>query len=223
MDNKVMVIFSGGQDSTACLAWAKNRYDEVFAITFNYGQNHSIEIEQSKIIAEKLGIEQYIIDVSFFGEIVDSALTHNGDVNKKHNTNTNLPASYVPNRNAFFITIAHAVAQKIGANTLVTGVCETDYSGYPDCRKVFVDSIEKSLNLGSDSNIKIETPLMYIDKADTFKLAEDEGVLDLVLKYSHTCYNGSDKMNEWGRGCGDCPACKLRKAGWEEYKKRYNK
>ena len=218
-----LVIFSGGQDSTTCLGWAKARYEEVTAISFVYGQKHSCEIEQAKIIAEKLGVKHVIIEADFFGGLVNSALTNNGDVNEKHEDNDGLPASFVPNRNAFFITLAHAFAQKINAGVLVTGTCEQDFSGYPDCRRVFIDAICMALNLGGDTNVEIETPLMYLDKADTFKLAADESILDLVLDHSHTCYNGTDKMNDYGRGCGECPACQLREKGFHEFIERYAK
>lgn len=214
--NKAVVIFSGGQDSTTCLYWALNRYEEVEAITFNYGQKHSVELHQAKIICEREDVKLTTIDISFLDTLVESALTSNGDVNQ---TNAKgLPASFVPNRNQLFITLAHAYAQKIGAKTLVTGVCQTDYSGYPDCRAVFIDAITKATNLGSEEDIKIETPLMWLTKAETFKLAEDEGCLNQVINLSHTCYNGNrDLVHAWGRGCGECPACKLRKKGYEEF------
>jgi len=219
MKNKAVVIFSGGQDSTTCLGWALNRFNEVLAVSFKYGQKHEVELKQAKKITDRLDVEHRIIDISFFGEIVDSALTHNGDVNKKHERLKDLPASYVPNRNAMFITITHSLAQKIGADTLVTGVCQTDYSGYPDCRLEFIEAIEDALELGSEVDIDIVTPLMQLTKAKTFELAEKEDVLDLVIQYSHTCYNGDETMNEWGKGCGECPACKLRKKGYEEFSK----
>ena len=214
---KALVIFSGGQDSTTCLGWAKNRYEEVEAISFIYGQKHKTEIEQAKKISEKLNIKHTIIDVSFFSEIVDSALTSNGDVNKQHERIKDLPASFVPNRNAFFITLAHSYAQKTGAETLITGVCQTDYSGYPDCRDEFIKAIKMALNVGSQSEIDIITPLMWLTKKQTWELAEKEGVLDLVKELSHTCYNGTEIMNKWGKGCGSCPACKLKKKGYDEY------
>lgn len=217
--SKAVVIFSGGQDSTTCLGWATTKYNEVVAIGFKYGQKHSVEIEQAKKICDKLGVEYYLIDISFFGDLVDSALTHNGNINEAHSRLKHLPASFVPNRNALFITLAHAFAQKIGANILVTGVCETDYSGYPDCRLEFINKIEDALNKGSEVSISIETPLMFRNKAETFLLAEQVGVLDLVIEESHTCYNGDrSKKNSWGFGCGECPACKLRAKGFEEYK-----
>lgn len=215
--NKALVIFSGGQDSTTCLGWAMNRYDEVEAITFIYGQKHSIEVEKSKDICEKLNVKQHIIDISFFANIVDSALTSNGDVNKKHDRLKNLPASFVPNRNAMFITISHALAQKINANTLITGTCETDFSGYPDCRDNFIKSLNVSLNIGSDSNIKIETPLMWLNKKQIWELAGKENIFDIVRDMTITCYNGVESQNEWGLGCSECASCSLRKKGYDEY------
>lgn len=218
---KAVVIFSGGQDSTTCLYWAMNRYKEVECITFNYGQKHSVELDCAKQLCEYENIKQTVIDISFLDTIVESALTSNGDVNKLNEKG--LPSSFVPNRNQMFITMAHAYAQKIGVEVLVTGVCQTDYSGYPDCRETFVKAIEWSTNMGSDSNIKIETPLMYLTKAETFELAEKEGCLDRVIHYSHTCYNGNrDNLHDWGYGCDDCPACELRKKGFNEFKEKRN-
>lgn len=215
--NKAVVVFSGGQDSTTCLGWALNRFELVECITFNYGQKHSIELTQAAAICAKLEIKHIVVDISFLNTLVDSALTSDGNVNEAHPRLKHLPASFVPNRNALFLTLAHAYAQKIGANTVVTGVCETDFSGYPDCREVFIKSLQESLHLASDVLIKIETPLMFIDKAGTFKMAKDEGVLDLVIEMSHTCYNGIREMHEWGAGCGECPACKLRQKGYQDY------
>jgi len=220
---KALVIFSGGQDSTTCLGWALKKYPEVEAITFKYGQKHSIEIQQAKKICDKHGVKQHIIDISFFGKIVDSALTSNGDVNKQHPMLVHLPASYVPNRNAMFITIAHALAQKIKADVLITGVCETDYSGYPDCRLVFVRSIERSLNSGADVSIKIKTPLMRLNKTQIWQLSKDVGIINDVIELSHTCYNGiRDKKFTWGYGCDNCPACKLRKQGFIQFNEQRN-
>jgi len=212
---KAVVIFSGGQDSTTCLYWAKQNFDYVEAMTFFYGQKHSIEMYCAQTICSKEKIRQTVIDISFLNGIVESALTSDklniNEVNKK-----GLPASFVPNRNALFITLAHAYAQKIGADNLVTGVCETDYSGYPDCRQMFIDAINKSLNMGSNSNIRIHTPLMFLTKEKIFKLAEDLGKIQDVVELSHTCYNGDrEHRYEWGYGCDACPACELRKNGWE--------
>jgi 7-cyano-7-deazaguanine synthase len=215
---KGLIVFSGGQDSTTCLGWSLNRYKEVECISFFYGQKHSIELEKSQNICKKLNIKQTIINLDFLGDLINSALTSNGDVSKQHEDNDKLPASFVPNRNALFLTLSHAYAQKTKADHIITGTCQTDYSGYPDCRREFIDKLENSLNIGSDVDIKIITPLMLLTKAETFELAEKEQCLDLVLNYSHTCYNGSDLKNEWGFGCGECPACQLRKKGYYEFK-----
>lgn len=214
---KAVVIFSGGQDSTTCLYWALKRYDEVFAITFSYGQKHSVEIEQSRKICLMANVRQLTINMDFLNQVADSALLDGGDVNEvKEN---GLPASFVPNRNQLFITLAHAFAQKVGAKVLITGVCQTDYSGYPDCRQEFVDSVYRTSKLGSGADIPILTPLMNLTKAQTFKLAEEEGCLKEVIEHSHTCYNGQrNKRYAWGLGCGHCPACKLREKGWIDYK-----
>lgn len=218
MKDKALLIFSGGQDSTTCLGWALKKYEEVQAITFHYNQKHAIEIEKSKTICVLKGVKQTLVDISFLNQLVDSALTSNGNVNISHGRLKHLPASFVPNRNALFITLAHAYAQKIGTNILIGGMCETDYSGYPDCRREFIDNLINTLNLGSDTKIKMITPLMNLTKAETFKLAKDYNFLQEVIDLSHTCYEG-DRIhkNEWGYGCGYCPACKLRKKGWEEF------
>lgn len=219
---KAVLIFSGGQDSTTLLYWALRKFglDNVECITFNYGQKHSVEIEQSKIICELEMVKQTIVDISFLNTLVESALTSNGDVNQKNEKG--LPSSFVPNRNQLFITLAHSYAQKIGADTLITGACQTDYSGYFDCREEFIRLIESATNYGSDSNIIIETPLMHLTKAETFKLANDLGALELVITHSHTCYNGDrNTLNSWGYGCGKCPACELRERGYNTYLKMY--
>jgi len=214
--NKAIVIFSGGQDSTTCLYWAIDKYDYVEAITFNYGQKHSVELEQSTIICNKENIKQTIVDLSFLNTLVESALTSNGDVNEINEKG--LPSSFVPNRNQLFITLAHAYAQKIGARTLVTGVCQTDYSGYPDCRHDFIMSLQHVTNKGSESVISIDTPLMWINKAETFQLADGLNKLEEVVRLSHTCYNGDRKnYHKWGYGCGKCPACELREKGYNEF------
>jgi 7-cyano-7-deazaguanine synthase len=213
---KAVVIFSGGQDSTTCLYWAKNKFESVEAITFNYGQKHSIELEQSQHICDAANVKQTIIDISFLNTIVESALTSNGNVNELNEKG--LPSSFVPNRNQLFITLAHAYAQKIGAEALVTGVCQTDYSGYPDCREKFIEALQHVSNLGSESNITIYTPLMHLTKAETFKLAKDLDVLYEVVHLSHTCYNGDrEHLHYWGYGCGECPACELRAKGYNEF------
>lgn len=214
---KALVVFSGGQDSTTCLGYALKKYDEVETVTFLYGQKHSQEIEIAKKIADEYSVKLHTIDLSFFKDISVSALTGDGDMNGEHPLRKSLPASYVPNRNALFLTIAHAMAQTIGADVVITGVCETDFSGYPDCRQVFITQLEKSLNLGAESSIKIETPLMYLTKAQTWELAEEVGFLETVRVKTLTCYNGVETMNQWGMGCGECPSCKLRAKGYYEY------
>ncbi len=222
MKNKsALVVFSGGQDSTTCLGWAKNRYSHVETITFDYHQKHHIEIKQAKKIAKLLNVPNYVLKIDIFAQLDDSALIDSTiDINAKHRNRPNLPASFVPNRNAIFFTTAHAYAQKMGLDEIITGINQTDYSGYPDCRIPFVESLEKALNLGSESDIKFRYPLIHLTKAQTFKMAKEEGVLDIVLKETHTCYNGDrTKEHEWGYGCDACPACQLRKKGWQEYKK----
>jgi len=217
---KAVVIFSGGQDSTTCLYYALERYDEVEAITFAYGQKHSVEIDQSIKICAMEMVKQTLVDISFLNTLVESALTSNGDVNEINEKG--LPASFVPNRNQLFITLAHAYAQKISAQILITGVCQTDYSGYPDCRKDFIDLIQVTSNIGSASNIVIETPLMYLTKAQTFEMAQDYDCIDEVIEHSHTCYNGDrTQKHDWGYGCATCPACELRQKGYEEFVSKY--
>ena len=175
----------------------------------------------AKKIAEILKVPNYIFIIDIFTQLADSALldvNKDQDINASHHSKPNLPASFVPNRNAIFFAIAHAYAQKQGLEHIITGINQTDYSGYPDCREPFVKSLEMSLNMGSESNIVFKYPLIDLTKAETFKMAKDEGVLDLVIEESHTCYNGDRSLkHDWGYGCGNCPACVLRKKGWNEY------
>jgi len=218
--SKALVILSGGQDSVTCLAWAVRNYGEVHAVTFDYGQRHRVEIECAKAACAACDVDSHVIlDVTALGQVSTSALTNTtSDVNEKHRLNENLPASFVPNRNAMFLTLAHSYAQTLGVGTLITGVCQTDYSGYPDCRQEFIDEIAIALNTGADTNIDIVTPLMNLSKAKTWELAEECDAVELVVNTSHTCYNGDHlTAHAWGYGCGKCPACKIRKQGWEEY------
>lgn len=219
--SRALVVFSGGQDSTTCLGWAKNRFEYVESITFDYGQKHRVEIAQAEKIAKNLGIKNTLLSLDAFSQLNDSALIDSTqDIGAHHRTHTNLPASFVPNRNAIFFTLAHAFAQKQGINHIIIGVNQTDYSGYPDCREPFVKALELALNLGSEANITFHYPLMHLTKAETFELSDKEGVLELVLNESHTCYNGNhEEKHAWGYGCGECPACILRKAGWETYER----
>jgi 7-cyano-7-deazaguanine synthase len=219
---KALVVLSGGQDSVTTLGVALAEYDAVETIMFDYGQRHSVELIQAQEICRLHGVPFTSMKIPMLQELGDSALiegSEHTDVNKPHHANKDLPASFVPNRNALFLTTAHAMAQKIGAQDILTGVCQTDYSGYPDCREVFIKSLEKTLNVGYETDISIKTPLMNLTKAQTFALAESCGFLDTVVALSHTCYLGDrTKMHEWGAGCGECAACKLRKKGFEEFK-----
>ena len=216
---KALVVFSGGQDSTTCLAWAKNRFDEVEALTFDYGQKHRIEIEVARGIALKMGVRQAILSINAFSELNDSALIDGTkDISSKHAKHENLPASFVPNRNAIFFTLAHAYAQKQGISDIIVGINQTDYSGYPDCTEAFIRALENALNIGSEMNITFHSPLLHLSKAEIFALSKDEGVLELVVNESHTCYNADrHHFNAWGFGCGECPACVLRKAGFVQF------
>jgi len=220
--SRALVVFSGGQDSTTCLGWAKNRFDYVESITFDYGQKHRVEIAQAGKIAEALHVKNTLLSLDAFSQLNDSALIDSTqDIGAHHRTHTNLPASFVPNRNAIFFTLAHAFAQKQGIEHIIIGVNQTDYSGYPDCREPFVKALELALNLGSEANITFHYPLMHLTKAETFALSKQEGVLELVINESHTCYNGDhNHKHTWGYGCGECPACILRKQGWEAYEKQ---
>lgn len=214
-----VVVFSGGQDSTTCLGLARKYFANVIAVSVNYGQKHSIELLCAAKICEAYGIQHVILPVDVFTAIGDSNLLAGaGSVNDNHTRLTNLPASFVPNRNAALLTFCHAVAQKFGANYLMTGVCQTDFSGYPDCREDFIQALEHALNIGSQSNISILTPLMHLNKAETWALAQDVGFLEVVRTMSHTCYNGDhEHLHDWGYGCGECPACALRKKGYEAF------
>lgn len=220
-DAHALVVLSGGQDSVTCLGWALSIYREVSAIAFQYGQRHTVEIDQaSKICEQTPRVRSFtVLDIPTFTQLGDSALLNpDDDVSGAHHNNSDLPASFVPNRNATLLTMAHAMAQRIGAEFLVTGVCETDYSGYPDCRARFIEAIEDALNTGAMTDITILTPLMHLNKAETFALADKCNILETVIELSHTCYNGvRDLRWDWGYGCGECPACKLRAEGWAQY------
>ena len=215
-----LVLFSGGQDSTTCLYWAKKRFSQVQAIGFKYGQKHDVELKQAAFIADLADVPFEVIDIS--GILRGSALTeHDKDVSAQHELNPDLPASFVPGRNALFLTIAASIAMTRGVNDLVGGMCQTDYSGYPDCRRVFVDSMQTSLSLALDEDIRIHTPLMYLTKAETWKLAAELDVVDIVREHSHTDYNGDrTTWNEWGYGKLDNPASILRAKGYEEAKSK---
>lgn len=219
--NSAVVVLSGGQDSVTCLGLALKNFEKVYAVGFVYGQKHEVEIHCAKKICDEHNVEFNVFSIPALQQIGNSALIRGDeqkDVNAAHAQNSKLPASFVPNRNALFLTIAHAYAQKVGADTLITGVCETDFSGYPDCRFNFIKHLQATLNMGYRTNIRILTPLMWLNKAETFALAKTVDFLNVVLEDSHTCYNGDHNTNNvWGYGCGECPACKLRKSGFEDF------
>ena len=210
-NRKAIVIFSGGQDSTTCLFQAIAEYgkENVETMTFQYGQRHSIELEKAKWIAQDLGVKQTFIDTSVIKAITHNALMdENVHLEQKDNK---LPNTFVDGRNALFLLYAAIYAKGQGIQDIITGVCETDFSGYPDCRDVFIKSMNVTLNLAMDYQFNIKTPLMYLTKAQTWQLADELGVLDYVRNYTHTCYEGVNG------GCGQCPSCILRDKGLKEY------
>ncbi|WP_063668402.1 7-cyano-7-deazaguanine synthase QueC [Aliivibrio fischeri] len=208
-----IVVFSGGQDSTTCLIQALTQYDHVHCITFDYGQRHNQEIEVAEKVSIELGAASHkVMDVGLLNELAVSSLTRD-NIPVSHELQENgLPNSFVPGRNILFLTLAGIYAYQLGAEAVITGVCETDFSGYPDCRDEFVKSINQSLVLGMDRQLEIKTPLMWLNKAETWALADKYGKLDYVRNHTLTCYNGVI-----GDGCGDCPSCDLRKNGLDAY------
>lgn len=233
MHKRALVLFSGGQDSTTCLAWALQRYSHVETIGFDYGQRHSVEMECRKVIlkkmrtafpnwSERLG-EDHTLDLSVLGQLSDTALTSSKAIEL---TSSGLPNTFVPGRNLMFFNFAAAVAYRRDLTVLVGGMCETDYSGYPDCRDNTLKSLQVTLSLGMDQPLVIETPLMWLDKAETWELAAKLGgpqFVDLIRYDAHTCYTGDHvTAHSWGYGCGECPACELRGKGFEGYLARIN-
>jgi 7-cyano-7-deazaguanine synthase len=220
-----LVLFSGGQDSTACLAWALDRYGRVETVGFDYGQRHVIEMEARQTVrsaivagfplwAGRLG-EDHVLDIRGFGAVAESALTADREIEM---TERGLPSTFVPGRNLVFLTYAAALADRRGLGALVGGMCETDFSGYPDCRRDTLDALQAALNLGMDRDFRIETPLMTLTKAQTWALASrlgGEALVGITIEDSHTCYRGErGERHPWGYGCGTCPACELRAAGY---------
>ncbi|MEQ1610361.1 MAG: 7-cyano-7-deazaguanine synthase QueC [Hyphomonadaceae bacterium] len=224
-----LVLFSGGQDSAACLGWALQRFDQVETIGFAYRQRHSVELECRSVFlaklrdgfpdwAAKLG-DDYLLDLGVLGEVSETALTREQEIGFAE---SGLPSTFVPGRNLVFLTFAGAVAYRRGLGALVGGMCETDFSGYPDCRRDTINAVSNALTLGLDRPTPIETPLMYLDKAQTWELADKLGgskLVDLIVEDTHTCYLGDRKhRHAWGYGCGACPACDLRARGWEKWR-----
>ncbi|MGT2750867.1 7-cyano-7-deazaguanine synthase QueC [Streptococcus orisasini] len=204
-----LVVFSGGQDSTTCLFWALQHYQHVETVTFAYGQRHSQELAVAKEIAAEQGVKHRVLDMSLLGQITENALTSDIDIEAKDGQ---VPNTFVDGRNHLFLSFAAVLAKQLGITDLVTGVCQTDFSGYPDCRDAFVKSLNVTLNLAMDYEFVIQTPLMWLDKAETWALADSLGKFDYVREKTLTCYNGI-----CGTGCGECPACHLRQAGLDKY------
>lgn len=207
---KALVVFSGGQDSTTCLFYAKEHFKEVELVTFQYGQRHDLEIKVAEDIAKEQGLKHHVLDMSLLSQLSPNALTdHNMKI---ENDEDGIPNTFVPARNLLFLSFAGALAYQIGAKHIITGVCETDFSGYPDCRDSFIKSMNLSLNLSMDKDFVIHTPLMWLNKKETWALSDQLGALDYVREKTLTCYNGV--MSD---GCGECPACKLRNQGLDQY------
>jgi 7-cyano-7-deazaguanine synthase len=227
-NDSALVLFSGGQDSTTCLAWALSRYQRVETIGFDYGQRHAIELTMRAPLLKKvrgfsqdwdhkLG-EDHLIDLSLISQLSHTAMTADIEITMQEN---GLPNTFVPGRNLMFMLVAATLAYRRGLNVLVGGMCETDFSGYPDCRDDSMKALQVALNLGMATRLKLETPLMWIDKAETWQLAEQLGgsaLVELIRADTHTCYLGErGVLHAWGHGCGTCPACILRARGYEQY------
>jgi 7-cyano-7-deazaguanine synthase len=233
MTDSALVLFSGGQDSTTCLAWALERYARVETVGFDYGQRHRIELDcRADILAAirrdfpswagRLG-DDHMVDLSVLGQLSETALTHEKEIAFAA---SGLPNTFVPGRNLLFFTFAAAIAYRRGIKHLVGGMCETDYSGYPDCRDDTLKALQVALNLGLEQRFVVDTPLMWIDKGQTFALAHDIGgdkLMRIVLEHTHSCYMGDrTHLHDWGYGCGTCPACELRSQGWLRYSGKNN-
>jgi 7-cyano-7-deazaguanine synthase len=228
MERKALVLFSGGQDSATCLAWALHHYTYVETIGFHYGQRHAVELECRKVVLERMKEQfpkwssrlgqDHMLDLALLGQISDTALTQDQEIAFEA---SGLPSTFVPGRNLLFFTFASAIAYRRGLTTLVGGMCETDYSGYPDCRDNTLKALQVAMSLGLDAPMVVETPLMWLDKKQTWELAEQLGgaaFVELVRTETHTCYLGErTQLHRWGYGCGHCPACELRSKGYDAY------
>jgi 7-cyano-7-deazaguanine synthase len=213
-----LVVFSGGQDSTTCLHWAREKFSKVMTVTFDYGQRHSVELQQSRIICSKLGVTQKFLNLSEMGLFADNALL-SSETPIKNAEGSEIPNTFVPARNLVFLTLAASYAVRNQITDVVLGACQTDFSGYPDCRQEFIDSFVQTTRLAlGTKDFTVHTPLMNLSKAEIFELAKSLNALESVIEDSHTCYQG-DRVNRhpWGFGCGTCPACLLRKKGFEEF------
>ena len=217
--DSAMVLLSGGQDSTTCLYWAKKRFENVAAIGYDYGQKHVKELSQARKIALDAGIPFKTMNVT--GLLASSSLTEGSDHNEVNHLNKDLPASFTSGRNLLFLTIAASQAAELGVNDIVTGECQADYSGFPDCRRTTIDALQTALSLGMGvGDVRIHTPLMYLTKAETWKMANDLDILSVIINDTMTDYDGDMTVNEWGYGLADNPASKLRKKGFYEAKER---
>ncbi|MBX3483306.1 7-cyano-7-deazaguanine synthase QueC [Phenylobacterium sp.] len=228
MTDGALVLFSGGQDSTACLAWALSRHERVETLGFDYGQRHAVELEARRRVRERLVREfpqwaarlgeDHTLDIRSFGAIGETAMTSERAIEI---TGKGLPSTYVPGRNLVFLTYAAAFADRRRLKVLVGGMCETDFSGYPDCRRATLDAMEQALNLGMAQDFRIDTPLMHLTKAETWALAKQLGgepLVAITVEESHTCYLGErGTLHPWGHGCGTCPACELRRKGYDTW------
>ena len=211
-----LVVLSGGQDSTTCLYWAKRNFERVASLSFRYGQKHVAEVDLAHDIAREANVEWECMDLPFIADLAkDCSLTNTSLSIEEEKPSDSLPSTFVPGRNLFFLSIAAIYACQKGIFDLVTGVSQTDFSGYPDCRDSFVKSLNVTINLATDRQFRIHTPLMWIDKAGTWKMADELGVMDIGRYKTLTCYNGIV-----GDGCGHCPSCKLRKKGLEQYEQQ---
>jgi 7-cyano-7-deazaguanine synthase len=221
-DDAALVLFSGGQDSATCLAWALDRFAHVETLGFDYGQRHRVELEvrvafRAAVAQPRLGPD-HVLKLDALGAISDTALTREAEITM---TADGLPSTFVPGRNLVFLTFAAALAYRRGLKHIVAGMCETDYSGYPDCRDDTIKALQVALNLGMERRFVLHTPLMWLTKGDTWRLAESLGgqaLVQAVVEHTHTCYLGDrTKRHPWGFGCGTCPACELRAKGWRDY------
>lgn len=225
---KALVLFSGGQDSSTCLAWALSRYGAVETVAFDYGQRHAIELEQRHAVRAAIAAafpdwslrlgEDHLLDLAVLGQVSETSLTRERAIEFDAD---GLPNTFVPARNLLFLTLAAALAWRRGADVLVGGMCETDFSGYPDCRDDTIKAQQVALSLGLGRRMTIETPLMWLTKGETWALAHELGgkaLVELIVEHSHTCYQGErGALHPWGYGCGQCPACELRARGWSDW------
>lgn len=212
---KALVVLSGGQDSTTCLFWALREFGEVHAVSFDYQQRHGLELELARDTCEELGVEHQVLDLSLLNQLTSNALTRT-TIDVAEGKEGSLPSTFVDGRNMLFLTFTAVLAKQLGIRNIVTGVCQTDFSGYPDCRNNFILSLNTTLNLAMDYDFAIHTPLMWLDKAQTWNLAKKLHCLEHIKEKTLTCYNGVV-----GKGCGTCPACLLRNKGYEDFLERF--